>query len=81
MARKDWKKKYSAKGDSSPIYGNSKENLYIVREGKQLGRFDNFQDEKFPVIIQTTGGREIEISWFNTKSAANRYMRSYMRSH
>lgn len=77
---KCWKKAYPSQNkENSPIYANYKKGLWIQRAGKQLGEFDNFKSEKYPVIVQSTGGREIEKKWFEDKKEANRFMKSYMK--
>ena len=79
---KCWKKEYvPSDKESSPIYANHKKGLWIERAGKQLGSFDNFESEKYPVTVQSTGGLEIEKKWFNDKKSANNYMRKYMKEN
>lgn len=79
MARKSWKIAYKGNSERSPIYANYKKGLFIMRGSKQLGSFDDFKQEKYPVFIQGTGGKEIDTKWFSTKPMANKYLKSYMR--
>lgn len=78
----NWEVQYPAHNkENSPIYANFKKSLWIQRAGKQLGSFDNFQNEKFPVIVQGTGGNEVEKKWFDDKKSANSYMKKYMKEN
>lgn len=79
---KCWKKAYAPQNkENSPIYANYKKHLWIQRSGKQLGEFDNFKSEKFPVVVQSTGGSEVEKKWFNNKKTANQYMKKFMKEN
>lgn len=75
-----WKIAYKRQDkENSHIYANYKKGLWIQRAGKQLGSFDDFNVEKYPVIVQSTGGSEVIKEWFDEKKKANKFMREYMK--
>ena len=77
---KCWVKAYNSKSkSSSAIFANYKKHLWIQRAGKQLGQFDNFKSEKFPVLVQSTGGKEVETKWFSDKDSADKYLKDFMK--
>lgn len=80
MARKDWVIAFKTSDkNASDIFRNVKTGEHIQRADKQLGGFDNFKTERYPVTVQSLGGAGIELRWFKKRVDANKWMRGYMR--
>ena len=83
MARKDWEIRYkkSEMGGETPVYRNKKTGQHIMIGGKQLGAFDNFQQEKYPFEVEESGYSVRREKWFSKREDAIAYLRRYMRTH